>query len=634
MVQINTEYVGSVYLPYAIGSIAAYAWKNETINNNYLLKPFIYRRCNIDEQIEAIEAPYIVAFSGYIWNFEFCKAFAKKLKEEHPTCIIVFGGHNTPETTEFLNEHRYIDYLVSGEGEEPFAELLCALLGNKDLDSVSNIIYRESDGNAVKSKARTITSTDYPSPYLEGYFDKIIENDIGINFSVILETNRGCPYRCSYCDWGFHKNKVRKFPLDRVYSEIDWFSAHKIDYLFCADANFGIYDRDREISDKIIDARVKTGYPKKFHVNYTKNSNITIFEINKRLNEYDMSKGATLSFQSLSPNVLKNIRRTNMSFKHFSELMCLYNSNDIMTYSELILGLPGETYESFKMALGKLLEAGQHTSIILLNCYWLVNSEMGTPEYMEKHKIQTVSAAMHQTHSIPQSEDEIKEYSPMVVSTATMSRDMWVRTELFSFCVLCFHCFGLLRFFAIYLFYEQDIKYEDFYEQLVKWLEANPTSVAGKVFTDIQEEVIKASRGEGSWFYTNKVFGELTWPFEEGMFLELAYHSQQFYSEITGFLKQFNILQPLFDQMLEYQKDMLKLPGKSVFEFSYQYDFAKYFRGVYAGDKPDLVPIKNTIKIKDRNVPQEWKQYAIEVVWYGRRGGKYLHSDIEQHYYE
>lgn len=632
MVQINAEYNGSVYLPYAIGSIAAYAWQNETIENSYNLKPFVYLRKDAVSLPETVDAPSIVAFSAYIWNFELCKWCAQKIKESYPTCIIIFGGHSTPESTEFLAQHNFIDFLVNGEGEEPFTELLCALSGEKDLHSVSNIIYREVDGKAVKSKTRTIVTTDYPSPYIEGYFEEILQTELDIKFSMILETNRGCPYHCSYCDWGFQKDQVRQFSLERVYSEINWLCTHKIDYLYCADANFGIFTRDMEIAKKIVDSKIKTSYPKKFHVNYTKNSNKTVFEINKLFDKHGLSKGATLSFQSFSPDVLKNIQRTNITFKRFSELMNLYNSNNIMTYSELILCLPGETYESFKHSLGKLLEAGQHSSIIVLNCHWLVNSEMGNPEYVKKHEIQTVPAPIHQTHSVPAQEGELKEYSPLVVSTSTMSRDMWVRTAVFSFCVLCFHCFGLLQYFALYLFKEHAVKYESFYELLLRWLEDNPHSVSGKIFTNIRDEVTKASQGRGSWFYTNKLFGNITWPFEEGMFLEIAYHSEQFYSEIIPFLEQFDMDPLLLKELMSYQKHMLKLPGIADFEFNCKYDFYEYFSSIYAGQKPSLNKKKNIIRITDRTVPGNWEQYAVEVVWFGRRGGQCLHSEVEQIY--
>lgn len=630
MIQINTEYAGSIYLPYAVGCIAAYAWSNDTVKENYCLKPFIYQRHAIDDLLNQMEAPSIAAFSVYIWNFEFSKAFARKLKNKYPDCIVIFGGHSTPCTTSFLDEHTYIDYLVRGEGEKPFTELLCALLNKSDLGEVSNIIYKSPSGKATKSKERISTEIDFPSPYTEGYFDDIVSGNHTVKFSAIVETNRGCPYCCSYCDWGVLNKKVKIFIAEKVNAEIDWLCAHKIEYLYFADANFGMFQRDLIFAKKIANAYSTCGFPKKFFVNYTKCSNLRVFEINKLLHQYGLSKGATLSFQSLSPHVLKNIHRTNMNFQHFSELMTLYNTNNIMSYSELILGLPGETYDSFAMALGKLLEAGQHTSIIVVKCHCLVNAEMGDPDYMKKHKIEIIQAPIDNAHFIPQQEDNIPEFSQIVVSTATMSREMWVETELLSMSVQCFHSFGLLRYFAIYLFYESGIKYEVFYQNLIAWLKDNSRTVSGNIFADMQMEITKSSQGKGAWFHLNKNFGNITWPYEEGMFLELAYISEIFYEEIADFLKNYHLEQILFDELVSYQKFMLKLPGKTAAEHRFKFDFNKYFAGIYSGCRKKLEADENTIKINSKSVPDKWDQYGIEVVWFGRRGGNTLYTDIEQ----
>ena len=117
------------------------------------------------------------------------------------------------------------------------------------------------------------TGTDYPSPYLEGLFDDILQDDV--TFSILFETNRGCPNNCSYCDWGALGSRVRLFPLEKVLAEIDWMVANKIDYIYCADANFCLFSRDKQIVDYIVESNRKYGYPKFFHVNFTKTGSIS-----------------------------------------------------------------------------------------------------------------------------------------------------------------------------------------------------------------------------------------------------------------------------------------------------------------------------------------------------------------------
>mgnify|MGYP001563598849 CR=1 FL=1 len=91
-----------------------------------------------------------------------------------------------------------------------------------------------------------------------------------------------------------------------------------------------------------------------------------VFQISKMLNSAGMSKGATLSFQSMDAHTLEAINRKNINMDDFRERLLEYNQNGIATYTELILGLPGESIESFKSGIDTLLDAGKHEG---LNCY-------------------------------------------------------------------------------------------------------------------------------------------------------------------------------------------------------------------------------------------------------------------------
>ena len=370
---------GSTYIPYATGCIAAYAWADERVAQNYHLGRFIYARENISEAIDSLDNPFMVAFSCSVWNAEYNKVFAKKLKEKYPDCLVLFGGHNVPPGNKYLEELPYVDLLIHNGGEEPFLAILLSLLDSSPLDEIPNISFRNASEN-ITTRDVMQTATEYPSPYLNGIFDEILKDDI--DFSVIIETNRGCPNSCAFCDWGYLKSKVRLFPMEKVRAELDWISERGIDYVFCCDGNFGLFDRDEEIADYIIDLKKRTGHPQNFRVCFTKNRCDFVRKIGVKFFESRLDKAQTLSFQSMSPEVLENIGRKNISNDHFCNLMALYNEINISTFSELIMALPGETYESFCDGLCKLIEYGQHKSVEVYPCELLPNSKMGSPEYI------------------------------------------------------------------------------------------------------------------------------------------------------------------------------------------------------------------------------------------------------------
>lgn len=179
-----------VFFPFAAGVLAAYAWQSEIIKNNCNLGGFIYRLNSAKKQIGLFKDPWLVGFSNYLWNYKNNLELCEKLKKKYPECIMVFGGHHIPDNTSFLEKHSFIDVLIHGNGEIPFTQLLEALIENRPLDDVANISFRKKNGEIVKTERKCVVIEDYPSPYLEGFFDSLFENkpkDIVLN--MILETS-------------------------------------------------------------------------------------------------------------------------------------------------------------------------------------------------------------------------------------------------------------------------------------------------------------------------------------------------------------------------------------------------------------------------------------------------------------
>lgn len=627
MVQTSIKYENTLYLPYTVGTLAAFAWSDNTVEEQYTLKGLLCMRDDVVKTTAALENPFLVAFSNYIWNFEYNKALVREIKRRFPQCVIVFGGHNVPPDTSLLVEEPTVDILVHGEGEEAFRDLLSALHTGDDLSAIPNISYRNPNGKTVKTRCEAITRTDFPSPYAAGLFNDILAAHPEIRFSAILETNRGCPYACAFCDWCELTAKVRSLPRDRVLADLSWMAEHEIEFCYCADANFGILARDESFIDALIDLNIRHGFPKKFRVNYAKHNNETVFRINKKLNAHGISKGATISFQSLSPAVLEHIGRKNMSLNKFSELMALYGNAGIPTYSELILGLPGETYESFCDGIGSLLEAGQHASILIYNCELIANSRMADEQYMQKFGIRSVVTPLYLRHDEPDCED-IPEFSRSVTATAAMGEEDWINANLFSVTVQSCHGMGLLRYLAVWLFHEKNIRYQDFYNALIVWSQERADTVLGTQLRFLRGEFEKIAASTGRWSYTNPLFGNVSWPYEEGLYLNLTHRFDAFFQDLTAFLSRYEVEASMLEDLLLYQRSLIKVPGVPSFCIRLRYDFPEYFSGAMYNIYQELKAIPCEVRAVDNAIPEAWKDYAKEYIWFGRKEQRNIHLSV------
>lgn len=618
MVQPNSQYGNSIYFPYAAGSLIAYAFEDETVKKSYDFCGFVYKKTDICEVLDNMHNPSVVGFSCYVWNYEYNKVLAKEIKQKYPGCVIIFGGHQVSRNSDILGE-TFVDYCIFGEGEEIFRQLLVCIAENSDVKMLPNLAYRTENGFEFTQNSKT----DIPervSPYLKGYFDEIVKSE-ALEFSAILETNRGCPNKCAFCDWGNEKARVRNYDIDTVKAEIDWMSENRIEYCYCADANFGLFSRDEEIITYLIEKNKQSGYPQKFQATYSKNDSETVFRINKKLNDAGMSKGATLSFQSLHQHVLDNIYRKNMPLSHFHNLMGLYGKNSISTYSEIILGLPGETYESFRDGMEQLLECGQHMSVNFFNCELLANSIMSDREYMEKHKIEYAVTEQHQYHVVPDRKN-ITEFSRIVVSTATMSKEMWIKSNIFAVFIRAFHNLGLLQCVAIYLYYEKGIKYADFYESLIEYAMSDKESICGKIYYWLEEKYKEVLRNSGSLTCVEPDFGALTWPLDEGAFLKAVLHYDEFYNEAESFIAKYFDDSKLFEDLMIYQKNIVKNPWSKGCTVTLDYDFYKFYSDIYSNSYKPLEYGRRTIVIDSSDTPVQLPEYAKKVVWFGRKGGQ------------
>ena len=465
------------WLPYSVGCLWSYANQYEWVQNSFTLKDIIFKREQPSNVVDRLQDCKVVFFSNYMWNWEYNKHVAKSLKEQNPNILIIFGGPqvtNRPQEELFFDNHPYVDSIVLGEGEEMFVDILTSINNNDPLKDVY--------------EGGRLVDLDIPSPYLTGVFDDIIANNTGYVFNGTLETNRGCPFACTFCDWGsLTYAKIKKFPIPKVIQELTWMAENQIDYVTIADANFGVFtDRDMEVTEKLVDLQNEYGYPKVVDATWYKNSSDEILEIVKKFISSGFNRGLTLSVQSMDFNVLEEIKRRNMEMSDLTMIFEKCNREGIPSYTELILGLPLETFETWKTGLCEIIKAGQHNAIESWLAQLLENAHMNVPSEKEKHGL--TSVVVENYISGFEEEDNIPEKVELITGTKYMPTHKFIDSWLYAWVINNFHNFGWSQAIARIIYKQQGIEYEETYDKLFEACK-NDDGIVGELFRQAKAHI-------------------------------------------------------------------------------------------------------------------------------------------------
>jgi radical SAM C-methyltransferase len=352
-------------MPLAAGYLKATAFTEQRIRDAVDIQILNYRGgvslTAMANDLIARGTPDILACSVLGWNYRTFGSLAETFKQVNPDGWVVFGGtHVANQAERTFRTFPEVDVVVNGEGEAVFRELLGHYLENRgrhDLSAVDGISYRDLGGEVVTTAPRDrIENLDViPSPTLSGAIE--LTNQQGrFRYDVaLMETNRGCPYKCAFCYWGGAVGqRVRAFSRDRLRQELELFASLKVHTICLCDANFGLLPIDEEFVDDVIEIRARTGYPRALESSWAKNKSKVFYRIVRKMKEAGLRSSFTLALQTLDESTLDLMNRKNMKVNEWEELVAWLNAEGLECYAELIWGAPGETVESFLRGYDRL----------------------------------------------------------------------------------------------------------------------------------------------------------------------------------------------------------------------------------------------------------------------------------------
>lgn len=459
-------------VPLAVGYLKAYAISQ--LPNRLEIQLFR----TFESLWEAIKnkEPDLVGCSWYGWNRCLTTNALKFIKSKFPDIITVVGGANTPENKEDcfkdFKEFPCIDFMIPNEGEIPFVNLLKAFI-QKDK---KNIFKEPIDGVFCLSESGEVTTGNsvppvqdlniFPSPYLNGYLDHFLDN----NLMPVIQTSRGCPYRCAFCVSAKHSwNKIRAFDLERVKEEINYLEKKaKIKTIRFADENWGLLPNDLKLARFIAKKRKENNYPHAVRVYTDKHITPKVKEIIYLLKDIIPMN---ISTQTMTSAVLKNIHRINITDAEMKEAISWAHRHNINATTELIFGLPGETYQSFMDTINKLINL-RYDGIGFGTLMLHKEIELSTPEIMDLYDYKIIYSVAESGYTKTDQFESI-ELDFWAAANDAFNFEDFIRISLFNMIYNFFMGFCYLKE-AVFMWENRGIKVTEVISELLDYPEKYP----------------------------------------------------------------------------------------------------------------------------------------------------------------
>ncbi|MFH1201779.1 MAG: radical SAM protein [Candidatus Omnitrophota bacterium] len=287
------------------------------------------------------EDPDIIGFSCYVWNITKILELSRSIKKSSPKTKIILGGPEvSPRPVQLLKINKSIDFVVSGEGEQRFKQLIeYLLLGNYDIRQIDGMAYRDNGRIIFNKQGQDLSNLNIiPSPYLERLIDIVPKDEYPV------ETMRGCAFKCNYCYYHKGFKNLRYFSLERIEEEFEFILKKDPGTIYLMDPTFNF---DRKRAKEIL----------KIFIRHNKNSRLHV-ELRAELLDRQMvellhkarANFIEIGVQSTNKEALKLMNRS-FSPSLFRNNILLLNKKRLFYQIQLIASLPQDNYRTFSTSL-------------------------------------------------------------------------------------------------------------------------------------------------------------------------------------------------------------------------------------------------------------------------------------------
>jgi len=297
----------------------------------------------------------------------------------------------------------------------------------------------------------------------------------------------------------------------------------------------------------------------------------------------------------------------------------------------MILGLPGESYESWRVGIEETLQAGLKNQLFVYQCEVYPNTDMGDPAYQKKFGIVTKRIELREIHGSVRTEAWVPEYQDIIIETATMTNHDWHRMVRFATVTMLLHSMKFGFYVLGYLAERLSVRHTEFIEFIT---ERRMSAGIGSMmlseldFYDAYLDRLMAGGGRG---VEMAGYGDIYWDVEESSFLRISENLDRFYEEFHGLLIDFLMQQGTkFDreelaEVILYQR--LRMPSvrhTGLLEYRFKFSVPEYFARRFSSDPVSLIQDAQILRLEPKDFGGDSARFARESILWGRKSGTML----------